>query len=204
VRHTNVATARSSLAVDRGPDSGLRAATSALLPGHADHRGVLCSSVRAHLPDTMIEQGVFSEGWQQFPIHGLDLRDIGSYEYGDVATQSLVANGTKVPAGSKVTYTATVVNAGAVGATRVVAKDTLPVGEKFKSAKSSVGTCTKSGSAVTCALGALSAAKTATITIVATVTAKKGSKLNDSMTVSATTGDTIPGNDSKAKTITVS
>jgi hypothetical protein len=36
------------------------------------------------------------------------------------------------------------------------------------------------------------------------VTAKKGKMLTDTATVSATTGDTIPGNDSKTTDVTVS
>jgi uncharacterized repeat protein (TIGR01451 family) len=130
--------------------------------------------------------------------------DMGAYEYGDVAMQSLAASANKVATGAKLTYTAAVVNAGAAGATGVAVKDTLPAGEKFKSAKSSVGSCSRSGSVVTCEIGNLSAAQDSTITIVVTVTAKKGTKLADSTTVSATTGDSIPGNDSKSKTVTVS
>jgi uncharacterized repeat protein (TIGR01451 family) len=130
--------------------------------------------------------------------------DIGAYEYGDVAMQSVVASAKKVPAGSKLTYTATVVNAGAVGATGVTVSDTLPTGEKFKSASASLGSCSASGSTVTCDLGDVGAADTATITIVVKVKATKGTKLIDTATVSAATGDTIPGNDSKSVTVKVS
>jgi uncharacterized repeat protein (TIGR01451 family) len=130
--------------------------------------------------------------------------DIGAYEYGDVAMQSLAASAKKVPSGSKLTYTATVVNAGAVGATGVTVSNALPAGEKFKSASASLGSCSASGSTVTCDLGDLGAADTATVTIVVKVKAMKGTMLTDTSTVSATTGDTIPGNDSKSVTVKVS
>jgi uncharacterized repeat protein (TIGR01451 family) len=130
--------------------------------------------------------------------------DIGAYEYGDVAMQSLAASAKKVPTGSNLTYAATVVNAGTVGATGVTLSDTLPTGEKFKSASTSLGTCSASGSTLTCDLGNLGAADTATVTIVVKVKAAKGTKLVDMATVSATTGDTIPGNDSKSVAVKVS
>ena len=130
--------------------------------------------------------------------------DIGAYEYGDVAMQTLAASTKKVPSGSTLTYTATVVNAGAVGATGVTVSDTIPAGEKFKSATASLGTCSASGSSVTCELGNLGAADTATISIVVKVKATKGAKLADTATVGATTGDTIPGNDSKSVNVKVS
>jgi uncharacterized repeat protein (TIGR01451 family) len=129
--------------------------------------------------------------------------DIGAYEYGDVAMQSLAASAKKVPTGSMLTYTATVVNSGAVGATGVTVTDTLPTGEKFKSASTSLGSCSASGSTVTCDLDNLGAADTATVTIVVKVKATKGAKLIDTATVSATTGDTIPGNDSKSVNVKV-
>ena len=130
--------------------------------------------------------------------------DMGASEYGDVAMQSLKASAKKVPTGSKLTYTATVVNAGAVAATGVTVSDTLPAGEKFKSASASVGSCTESGSTVTCDLGEVDAADTAAVTIVAKVKAAKGTKLSDTATVSATTGDTNPGNDSMTAIVKVS
>jgi hypothetical protein len=55
--------------------------------------------------------------------------DIGAYEYGDVALQSLRAAPSRVKRKHTLTYTATVSNAGAADATGVMVTDTLPVGE---------------------------------------------------------------------------
>jgi hypothetical protein len=57
---------------------------------------------------------------------------------------------------------------------------------------------------VTCDLGDVGAADTATVTILVKVKAAKGTKLSDTATVSATTGDTNPGNDSKTAIVKVS
>lgn len=122
--------------------------------------------------------------------------DIGAYEYGDVAMQSLTASPNPVPTLTKLTYTATVVNAGGAKAQGVKVTDTLPVGEKFKSAAASRGSCSVSASTVTCILGKMSAATLATVTIVVKVKASSGSMLSNTASVSATTGDTGFGNQS--------
>ena len=129
--------------------------------------------------------------------------DIGAYETGDVAMQSLKAKPKSVASGANVTYTATVVNAGAVDATGVTVTDTLPTGVSFVSATSSLGSCSFATPTPTCALGQFPAATTATVTITAKVTAAAGKKLRDKATVGATTGDTILTNDTKTAKITV-
>ena len=129
---------------------------------------------------------------------------MGAYESGDVAMQSLSANHNPVPTLTKLKYTATVLNAGAADATGVAVTDTLPVGEKFKLASASQGSCSVLAQKVTCNLGQVPAAATATVTIVVKVKAVSGSMLTDTATVSATTGDTIPGNDAKTVSVTVS
>jgi uncharacterized repeat protein (TIGR01451 family) len=129
---------------------------------------------------------------------------MGAYEFGDVAMQSLTANHNPVPRLSKLTYTATVINAGAADATGVTVTDTLPAGEKYKSATASQGSCSVSAQKVMCNLGQVGAATMATVTIVVKVKAARGSVVTDTATVSATTGDTMPGNDSKTVSVTVS
>jgi hypothetical protein len=130
--------------------------------------------------------------------------DRGAYEYGDVAMQALTASPSPVSTSSFLTYTADVSNAGATGATGVTLTDTAPAGEKLKTVKTSQGTCSTSSKTVTCVLGQMEAATTAKVTIVVKVTAKEGKTVSDSADVSATTGDTIPGNDSKTVAVTVS
>ena len=132
--------------------------------------------------------------------------DIGAYETGDVAFQSLTAKPTSVKSGKNVTFTATIVNAGAVDATgvTVVSLLTPPVfnGLAFVSVTTSQGMC-PAQLPPTCNLGQFPAAGTATITAVFTVTASAPSTVIDQATVSATTGDTITGNDTKTVTVTV-
>jgi hypothetical protein len=130
--------------------------------------------------------------------------DSGAYEYGDIAMQTLSASPHPVPASSDLTYTATVSNAGATDATGVAVTDTVPAGEKLKTVETSQGSCSTSSKTVTCTLGQMGAATTAAVTIVVKVTAVEGKKVRDSVDVVATTGDTIPGNDSKTVVVTVS
>jgi uncharacterized repeat protein (TIGR01451 family) len=130
--------------------------------------------------------------------------DSGAYEYGDIAMQNLTASPHPVPTSSDLTYTATVSNAGATDATGVAVTDTVPAGEKLKSVETGQGSCSMSSKTVTCTLGQMEAATTVKVTIVVKVTAVEGKKVRDSADVSATTGDTIPGNDSKSVGVTVS
>jgi uncharacterized repeat protein (TIGR01451 family) len=118
--------------------------------------------------------------------------------------QTLAAKPNPVRKASALTYTATVPNAGATGAAGVTVTDTLPKGEKFKSAKASEGSCSTTSTTMTCTLGQVAAAATATVTIAVKVTAKEGKTLNDTAPVSATSGDTIPSNDSKTASVAVS
>ena len=129
--------------------------------------------------------------------------DIGAYETGDVNIQSLSAKPSPVPTGANLTYTVTVANAGAAAATGVSMADTLPAGITFTSAKASQGSCARQAKTVTCTLGSMPAASTASITIIVHVTAASGSNLSDTATVSATTGDTVPGNDTKTAKVKV-
>jgi uncharacterized repeat protein (TIGR01451 family) len=121
----------------------------------------------------------------------------------DVGLQSLTAKPKSVVSGANVTYTATVANAGGVEATGVSLTDTLPTGLTFVSAQPSQGTCSFAAPTLTCALGQVPTAATATVTVNVTVIAAAGSTITDTATVSATTGDTIPGNDTEKVKIKV-
>jgi uncharacterized repeat protein (TIGR01451 family) len=70
-----------------------------------------------------------------------------------------------VSVGGVLTYTLTVRNGGTSGATGVTVTDDLASGVTYDSATSSQGSCSKSGSQVTCALGSLANGATATATI---------------------------------------
>jgi uncharacterized repeat protein (TIGR01451 family) len=82
--------------------------------------------------------------------------------------------------GGSITYKLTVHNTGPANASNVVVNDPLPGGETLVSATPSQGTCS---GAVTCNLGSISSGDSASITIVADVTAPCGSKLDNTATV---------------------
>jgi uncharacterized repeat protein (TIGR01451 family) len=148
------------------------------------------------------------------PVNAVDQRgyarpfgahcDIGAYEtgYADVAVTSNVDNPDPVGSGGNVTYTITVKNLGPSPdtATGVVLHNVNPAGTTFVSSGSSQGSCSGSGP-VDCALGSLAQGASATVQ----VTVKSGSPgdITDAATVSATTGDPDPSNNSKSQTTTV-
>jgi uncharacterized repeat protein (TIGR01451 family) len=123
--------------------------------------------------------------------------DIGAHETGDVAMQKFVATPKSVALGTKVIYTAKVVNAGIAPATGVSVVDTLPTGLSFVSAHTSLGNCSFAAPTLTCSIGNLPAAATTTIKLSVRVNALAGKKTPDTAAVSATTGDTILTNDMK-------
>jgi uncharacterized repeat protein (TIGR01451 family)/CSLREA domain-containing protein len=148
------------------------------------------------------------------PVSGVDQRgfarpfgshcDIGAYEtgYADLAVISNVDSQDPVGAGSNVTYTITVKNIGPSPdtATGVVLHNVNPAGTTFVSASSSQGSCSGSGP-VSCALGSLPIGATAQVQ----VTVKTGSAglITDAASVSATTSDPNPSNDSASQDTTV-
>ena len=86
----------------------------------------------------------------------------------------------------------TATNAGPDGATGTTLTDTLPSGESFVSATSSQGTCSQTAGTVTCHLGTVGSAASATVTI--TVTPTTIGPLADNATVSADQSDPNPAN----------
>ena len=98
-----------------------------------------------------------------------------------------------VQSGGSITYNLTVQNAGPANASNVMVNDPLPAGETLVSATPSQGTC--SGT-VTCSLGSISSGGSATITIVANVTAPCGSTLDNTATVSGHQPDPNSSNNS--------
>jgi uncharacterized repeat protein (TIGR01451 family) len=98
-----------------------------------------------------------------------------------------------VQSGGSITYQITVSNAGPADATNVTVNDPLPAGETLVSATASQGSC---GGAVVCTLGTILSGGSATVTIVANVTAASGSTLTNTATVSADQPDSNPANNS--------
>jgi uncharacterized repeat protein (TIGR01451 family)/CSLREA domain-containing protein len=104
--------------------------------------------------------------------------------------------------GNNLTYTLTVKNNGLDAATAVQVTDTLPASVTFVSASSSQGTCSVSGAAtVMCALGNLANGATATVTIVVKTTV--AGSITNHATVSSSTSDPTPANDSADESTSV-
>ncbi|HEX7139791.1 MAG TPA: IPTL-CTERM sorting domain-containing protein [Vicinamibacterales bacterium] len=141
---------------------------------------------------------------------GIFRRDTGWTPYSvaaSFATEDADLSVTKVASagpygtGLPITYTITVANGGATGASNVVVADTLPAGMTFVSATPSQGSC-NSSSPVSCSLGTVAASGSATITLKATLPATPGPVTNTA-TVSSDTPDSNPGNNSGSATVTV-
>ncbi|MFN8168623.1 MAG: hypothetical protein U0S36_07540 [Candidatus Nanopelagicales bacterium] len=108
-----------------------------------------------------------------------------------------------VVAGSSVTYTLTVTNRGPSDAADVSVVDVLPAGVSFVSASGSGWVCTHAGDvSVTCARPGLSAGASDTITVVVTAPVQATS-ITNTASVSSTTADPVPGNNTDTASTTV-
>ncbi len=94
--------------------------------------------------------------------------------------------------GQTLTYTLVVTNNGPLGATGVVAVDTLPTQVSYVSASTTQGICLQVSGVVDCDLGNMSSGATATITIV--TTAVTPSQATNTATVSSVTLDAYQAN----------
>src|SRR6185436_14172282 len=98
-----------------------------------------------------------------------------------------------VTAGTTLTYTLLVHNAGPSDALNVTVADSLPADVSFVSAISTQGTC---DSSVACSLGTLVSGQSVTITIVVHVDAGTLGPLSNTATVTSDTSDPAPINNS--------
>jgi uncharacterized repeat protein (TIGR01451 family) len=105
-----------------------------------------------------------------------------------------------VAATAPLTYTITVSNAGPSAATDVSVTDQMPTGVTLDSATASQGSCNP-GSTVVCALGTINSGAWATVTIV--VTPLTAGTLSNTASVTNTSGDPVPANNSATATTTV-
>jgi uncharacterized repeat protein (TIGR01451 family) len=106
-----------------------------------------------------------------------------------------------VTQGTPLTYTLTVTNNGPATATTVTVTDTLPSSLTYLSTTSTVGTCSEAGGTVTCQLGTMADAATATISIL-TIPEQSGI-ISNTATVTADQTDPNPSNNSSTWNETV-
>jgi uncharacterized repeat protein (TIGR01451 family) len=110
-------------------------------------------------------------------------------------------------AGSNVTYTITVANAGPSDAANVTMSDTLPAGTTFVSESQTTGptfTCT-TGATVSCSIASLVAGASATFSITVTIApaTPSGTVITNMATVASSTTDPAPNNNSSSASTTV-
>jgi uncharacterized repeat protein (TIGR01451 family) len=108
-----------------------------------------------------------------------------------------------VYAGNDETYTLTVHNAGPSTASSVVVTDTVPAGTTFVFATPSTGTCGELAGVVTCSLGDIANGGTETVTLVVDVASSRTTDISNTASVSSSTIDPVPGNDSSTQSTTV-
>jgi uncharacterized repeat protein (TIGR01451 family) len=117
------------------------------------------------------------------------------------ADMAIVKTATPSPTvadGDPLTYSLAITNNGPASATNVTVTDPLPSSVTYLSSISTTGTCSQAGGTVTCLLGTMANAATATVTIV-TLAGAQGQAINTA-TVSADQTDPILTNNSSTQT----
>ncbi len=119
------------------------------------------------------------------------------------ADMAIVKTGTPNPVteGTPLTYTLTVTNNGPASATNVTVTDTLPSAVTYLSTSTTQGSCSEAGGTVTCLLGTMANAATATISIL-TLPNTPGFASNTA-TVSADQTDPTPANNTSTQNETI-
>lgn len=122
--------------------------------------------------------------------------------YADI---SIIANGTPaaVQQGQQITYSISITNNGPHAATDVALTDMLPSGTSFVSAASTVGTCSYSGGAVSCAIGDMPDGVSVSVTIAVTVLDTASGPITNSPSVSSSNMDADRADNSATVTTTV-
>lgn len=106
--------------------------------------------------------------------------------------------------GSPVSYTLAVTNNGPTSASSVSVTDPLPAGAGFVSATGAGWSCGFSAGVVTCSMPSLAAGPAAPIALTMTAPAvTRSTTVSNTATVSSTTSDPVPGNNSSTATIHV-
>lgn len=128
-----------------------------------------------------------------------------NYNFGELLPVDLAitktANPTSVAPGAPVVYTLTVKNLGTAPASGVAVQDQIPAGETFDKASGPGWTISQANGMLTATLASLDAGASSVITVNVQAPQAVGSFTNTA-TVSSSTPDTNPGNNSSQATIT--
>lgn len=111
------------------------------------------------------------------------------------------ANGNRFQAGGTVTYTIVVRNNGPAVAFGTTVTDILPAGSSLQSSTATQGSCSGT-TTVTCSVGTLNPASSATITLMVTVPLSQG-QVSNTATVSAVNAETSPANNASTAALIV-
>jgi len=133
--------------------------------------------------------------------------DIGAFEASPPSADLSVtkqASAAQVVAGDSFTYTVQLTNSGPFDAKDVAFTDPAPTGVTFNSCSSTVGNCALSGGGVSLNLATLANGASVTITIQATlnVGVADGANVTNTASVTSSTLDPNPGNNSASANIT--
>lgn len=119
----------------------------------------------------------------------------------DMAIVKTATPNPNVADGDTLTYTLAVTNNGPAAATNVIVTDTLPIDVTYLSVNTTAGTCSEAGGTVTCLLGTMADAGTATVTIL-TLAGSPGTASNTA-TVSADQSDPNLANNTSTQVETI-
>ena len=157
---------------------------------YADGNGAGDDTIKASFTDTAgsLQTATAQKHWTAAPATSADL-SIAKTDSPD-----------PVVAGQNLTYTLAVANNGPDSAAAVMVSDTLPAGVAFVSSSTTVGSCSVTATVI-CDLGTMGNGATATVTIV--VTTGSAGPLSNTATVSSSTDDPTPANNSSTEGTTV-
>jgi uncharacterized repeat protein (TIGR01451 family) len=119
----------------------------------------------------------------------------------DMAIVKTATPNTNVADGDTLTYKLAVTNNGPATATNVIVTDTLPTDVTYLSVNTTAGTCSEAGGTVTCLLGTMADAGTATVTVL-TLAGAPGTASNTA-TVSADQSDPNLANNTSTQVETI-